>query len=145
MSLHKVYERSVEVPIRISRSAPEDVVVKKLERWPREAGTTVVLDESGGNFQRLIQMYAHDYGLEVGDKEWSVKTDEEGVRATLKVKLVRGDEVKGLAVMRADIPRRPHSEDESARIFTAYVTYHIEISEDVLAESTTRGMVEFTF
>jgi len=141
---HRVYERSVEVPIRISRGVPDDVVLRRLERWPREAGATVVLDESGGNFQRLVQMYAHDYGLEVDGKEWSTKVDEGGVRATLRIKLTRGGEVKGIAVMDANIPRAPSSEEEGARVFTAYVTYYIEISEDVLAESTTSGLVEFT-
>ncbi|WP_243680068.1 hypothetical protein [Vulcanisaeta souniana] len=36
MSFTTVYERDLEIPIKISKSASEDARRKRLERWPRE-------------------------------------------------------------------------------------------------------------
>ena len=63
--MYRVYERKVQVPIRISKGADEQSRLRKLERWPREAGVSVVLDESGSNFNKLVLIYAADYGMEV--------------------------------------------------------------------------------
>jgi len=141
--MYKVYERRVEVPIRISKGADEQARLRKLERWPREAGTTVVLDESGSNFGKLVQIYAADYGLEQGQKTWDVKTEEGAIKARLEIPLLKGGEVKGRAVMEAAIPTTPTGEEGNNYVYTAQVNYYIEIDEQVLAESTTSGVVEF--
>jgi hypothetical protein len=142
--MYRVYERRMQVPIRISKGADEQARLKKLERWPREAGATVVLDESGSNFGKLVQIYAADYGLEVGEKKWDVKTEGDAVKARLEIPLLKGGETKGRAVMEAAIPKTPTSEEGNNYVYTADVQYYIEIDEQVLAESTTSGMVEFS-
>ncbi|ACB39189.1 hypothetical protein [Pyrobaculum neutrophilum] len=142
--MHRVYERRVEIPIRISKGADEQARIRKLERWPREAGTSVVLDESGSNFGKLVQIYAADYGLEVGEKKWDIKTEGDAVRARLEIPLLKAGEAKGRAVMEAAIPKTPAGEEGNNYVYKAEVEYYIEIDEQVLAESTTSGMVEFS-
>ncbi|AFA40301.1 hypothetical protein Pogu_2274 [Pyrobaculum oguniense TE7] len=142
--MYRVYDRRVEIPIRISKGADEQARLRKLERWPREAGMTVVLDESGSNFSKLVQIYAADYGLEVGEKKWDVKTEGDAIRAKLEIPLLKGGEVKGVAVMDAQIPKTPGGEEGNNVVYTADVHYYIEIDEQILAESTTSGVVEFT-
>ncbi|ABL88478.1 conserved hypothetical protein [Pyrobaculum islandicum DSM 4184] len=142
--MYRVYERRVEVPIRISKGADEQARLRKLERWPREAGTTVVLDESGSNFSKLTQIYATDYGLEIGEKKWDIKTEGDSIKARLEIPLLKGREVKGLAVMEAAIPKAPVGEEGNNYVYKAEVLYYIEIDEQILAESTTSGMVEFS-
>ncbi|MEM1571146.1 hypothetical protein [Pyrobaculum sp.] len=142
--MYRVYDRRVEIPIRISKGADEQARLRKLERWPREAGMTVVLDESGSNFSKLVQIYAADYGLEVGEKKWDVKTEGDAIRAKLEIPLLKGGEVKGVAVMDAQIPKTPSGEEGNNVVYTADVQYYIEIDEQILAESTTSGVVEFT-
>ncbi|MEM1519498.1 MAG: hypothetical protein QXF78_04635, partial [Pyrobaculum sp.] len=140
--MYKVYDRRVEIPIRISKGADEQTRLRKLERWPREAGMSVVLDESGSNFSKLVQIYAADYGLEVGQKNWEVKTDGGAVRARLEIPLLKAGEIKGRAVMNAEIPTTPEGEEGNNYVYKAAVVYYIEIDEATLAESTTSGMVE---
>ncbi|ABP49820.1 MULTISPECIES: hypothetical protein [Pyrobaculum] len=142
--MYRVYDRRVEIPIRISKGADEQARLRKLERWPREAGMTVVLDESGSNFSKLVQIYAADYGLELGEKKWDVKTEGDTIRAKLEIPLLKGGEVKGVAVMDVQIPKTPGGEEGNNVVYTADVQYYIEIDEQVLAESTTSGVVEFT-
>lgn len=142
--MYKVYERRVEIPIRISKGADEQTRVKKLERWPREAGLSVVLDESGSNFNKLVQIYAADYGLEIGQKNWTVETGGEAVRARLEIPLLKDPQIKGVAIMDAKIPKAPTGEEGNNYVYTAEVYYSIEIDEEVLAQSTTAGMVEFS-
>jgi len=142
--MYRVYERKMQIPIRISKGADEQARLKKLERWPREAGTTVVLDESGSNFIKLVQIYAADYGMELGEKKWDVKTEGDVIRARLEMPLLKGGEPKGVAVMDATIPKAPTGEEDNNYVYTAEVLYYMEIDEQVLAESTTSGMVEFS-
>lgn len=142
--MQTVYNRRVEVPIRISKSADEQARVRKLERWPREAGLSIVLDESGSNFQKLVQIYAADYGLELGEKKWDVKVEGDVIKASLEVPLLKSGEVRGRALMRAEIPKAPSGEEGNNFVYTASVEYSIELDEKTLSESTTAGMVEFS-
>lgn len=142
--MYRVYDRKMELPIKISKGADEQARIRKLERWPREAGMTVVLDDSGSNFSKLVQIYAADYGLEVGEKKWDVKTEGDSIRARLEIPLLKGGDAKGRAVMEAQIPKTPSGEEGNNVVYTAEVQYYIEIDEQVLAESTTSGVVEFT-
>ncbi|MGC9049756.1 hypothetical protein [Pyrobaculum sp.] len=142
--MYRVYDRKMEIPIKISKGADEQARVRKLERWPREAGMTVVLDESGSNFSKLVQIYAADYGLELGEKKWDVKTEGDSIKARLEIPLLKGGDTKGRAVMEAQIPKTPSGEEGNNVVYTAEVQYYIEIDEQVLAESTTSGVVEFT-
>ncbi|RFA98110.1 hypothetical protein [Pyrobaculum aerophilum] len=142
--MYRVYDRRVQLPIKISKGADEQARLRRLERWPREAGTTVVLDESGSNFNKLVQIYAADYGLELGEKKWDVKTEGESIKARLEIPMLKSGEVKGRAVMEAEIPKAPSGEEGNNAVYTADVHYYIEIDEQVLAESTTSGVVEFT-
>jgi hypothetical protein len=142
--MYRVYDRKMELPIKISKGADEQARLRKLERWPREAGMTVVLDDSGSNFSKLVQIYAADYGLEVGEKKWDVKTEGDSIRARLEIPLLKGGDAKGRAVMEAQIPKTPSGEEGNNVVYTAEVQYYIEIDEQVLAESTTSGVVEFT-
>ena len=104
----------------------------------------MVLDESGSNFNKLVQIYAADYGMEVGQKNWDVKTEGGEVRARLEIPLLKGGDVKGRAVMEATIPKTPTGEEGNNYVYTADVLYYVEIDEQVLSESTTSGMVEFS-
>lgn len=142
--MYRVYERRLEIPIRISKSADEQTRMRKLDRWPREAGLSVVLDESGSNFNKLVQMYTMDYGLELGQKNWAVDTSEEVLKAKLEIPLLKDGQERGKAVMNVKIPKTPTSEEGNNYIYTANVIYIIEIDEQTLAESTTSGMVEFS-
>jgi len=142
--MYRVYERKMQLSIKISKGADEQARLRKLERWPREAGTTVVLDESGSNFGKLVQIYAADYGLELGEKKWDINTEGDAIRAKLEIPLRKGGEVRGRAVMDATIPKTPAGEEGNNYVYTADVLYYMEIDEQVLAESTTSGMVEFS-
>ncbi|MCC6020880.1 MAG: hypothetical protein LM577_05895 [Thermoproteaceae archaeon] len=141
--MQQVYERHVEVPIRISKRADEQTRLRRLERWPREAGESVVLDESGSTFRKLLQMYAADYKLEVGQRRWDVKSEGDAIRARLDVALLRGGEVRGRAVMEAEIPKTPTGEEGESLVYTARLRYYVEIDEGVLAEAAGSGFVEF--
>lgn len=142
--MYRVYERRLEIPIKISKSADEQTRMKKLERWPREAGLSVVLDESGSNFNKLVQIYTADYGLELGQKNWTVDAGGEWVKAKLEIPLLKGGGERGKAVMDVKISKTPTSEEGNNYVYTADVIYFIEIDEETLAESTTSGMVEFS-
>jgi hypothetical protein len=98
----------------------------------------------GSNFGKLVQIYAADYGLEVGEKKWDIKSEGDAVKARLEIPLLKGGETKGRAVMEATIPKTPTGEEGNNYVYTADVQYYIEIDEQVLAESTTSGMVEFS-
>lgn len=142
--MYRVYDRRVEIPIKISKGADEQTRIRKLERWPREAGMSVVLDESGSNFNKLVQIYAADYGLEVGQKNWDIKTEGGSVKAKLEIPLLKSGETRGKAVMAVEIPTTPQGEEGNNYVYKADVYYYIEIDEATLAESTTSGMVEFS-
>ncbi len=142
--MYRVYERRLEIPIKISKSADEQTRMKKLERWPREAGLSVVLDESGSNFNKLVQIYTADYGLELGQKSWTVDAGGDLLKAKLEIPLLKGGEERGKAVMDVKISKTPTSEEGNNYVYTADVIYFIEIDEETLAESTTSGMVEFS-
>ncbi|MFB6490630.1 MAG: hypothetical protein TU35_005190 [Thermoproteus sp. AZ2] len=142
--MYRVYERSLEVPIRISKTADEQSRLRRLERWPRESGLSLVLDESGSNFNKLVQMYASDYGLELGEKKWGADSSGEEVKATLEIPLLKAGQQKGRAVMNASIPKKPSGEEGNNYVYTASLNYFIELEDDVLSEGAERGLVEFT-
>jgi len=48
-----VYETEIEVPIRFSKDTPEEARLRRLERWPREAGLSQPLGE-GGSFTNMV-------------------------------------------------------------------------------------------
>ncbi len=141
--MQEIYGRSVEVPIRISKGASEDAALKKLERWPREAALSIVLDESGGNFKNMVEFTAHDYGLTLGEKKWDVDSSGDEVKARMTWDLLRDGEVKGRALLTVEIPKRPQAEESGSNVYVARVTYKIELDEEILQSSTTAGIVEF--
>jgi hypothetical protein len=134
MSFVTVYERDVEVPIKISKTANEEARKKRLERWPREAGLTIPLDESGTNFMQLVKSFSADYGLELGERVWDVKDVGGKYSVSMVWKLVKGNDVKGYAKVNGEIPLTPTGEEGSNVVYTAKLKYTIEISNDVLSE-----------
>ncbi|MCG2870077.1 MAG: hypothetical protein L7H10_04915 [Vulcanisaeta sp.] len=134
MSFVTVYERDVEVPIKISKTANEEARKKRLERWPREAGLTIPLDESGTNFMQLVKSFSADYGLELGERVWDVKDVGGKYSVSMVWKLVKGNDVKGYAKVNGEIPLTPTGEEGSNVVYTARLKYTIEISNDVLSE-----------
>ncbi|WP_069808038.1 hypothetical protein [Vulcanisaeta thermophila] len=134
MSYTVVYERELETPIKISKSANEDARKRRLERWPREAGLTVPLDDSGTNFLQLVKSMASDYGLEPGERTWDVKDVGGKYSVSMVWKLMRGGEEKGYARVSGEIPQTPTGEEGNNVVYTAKLKYTIEISNDVLAE-----------
>ncbi len=129
-----MYERDVEVPIKISKTANEEARKKRLERWPREAGLTIPLDESGTNFMQLVKSFSADYGLELGERVWDVKDVGGKYSVSMVWKLVKGNDVKGYAKVNGEIPLTPTGEEGSNVVYTARLKYTIEISNDVLSE-----------
>jgi len=142
--MHRIYETVIEVPIRISKSADEAARVRKLERWPREAGLSVTLDESGNNFSRLVQATAADYGLELGEKKWEVDSSGDVIRARLTWELKKDGAVKGVAVMEAEIPKSPSGEEGNNYVYVAKVKYFVELDEEVLAAGVSSGLVDMS-
>ncbi|MFP3216337.1 MAG: hypothetical protein RXP99_03460 [Vulcanisaeta sp.] len=134
MSFVTVYERDVEVPIKISKTANEEARKKRLERWPREASLTIPLDESGTNFIQLVKSFSADYGLELGERVWDVKDVGGKYSVSMVWKLVKGNDVKGYAKVNGEIPLTPTGEEGSNVVYTARLKYTIEISNDVLSE-----------
>ncbi len=142
--MQEIYNRTVEVPIRISKGASEEAALRKLERWPREAALSIVLDESGGNFKNMVEFTAHDYGLALGEKKWDVDAGGDTIRARMVWDMLKDGEVKGRALLTVEVPKRPQGEEAGSNVYVARVTYRIEIDEEVLQSSTTAGIVEFS-
>jgi len=142
-TLTKIYERELEAEIKISKKVPEDKRVAKLQRWPREAGLTITLDESGNNFLQLVKVMASDYGLEPGDKRWDIKVEEGKVIANLVWNLVKEGEVRGSATARIEIPLTPVSEDTNEITYMAKLKYTVEIASDLVTAKATEGLPEF--
>ncbi|PLC66995.1 hypothetical protein B7L70_09480 [Vulcanisaeta sp. EB80] len=137
MSFVPVYERDLEVPIKISKTANEEARKKRLERWPREAGLTVPLDDSGTNFMQLVKSFSTDYGLTPGERTWDVKDVGGKYSVSMVWKLMKGNEEKGYARVSGEIPLTPTGEEGSNVVYTARLKYVIEISNDVLGEKAT--------
>ncbi len=137
MSFTTVYERDLETPIKISKSASEDARRKRLERWPREAGLSVPLDDSGTSFMQLVKSFSADYGLTPGERTWDVKDVGGKYSINMVWKLMRGNEEKGYARVTGEIPLTPSGEEGNNVVYTAKLKYVIEISNDVLSEKAT--------
>ncbi len=144
MSTTVIYERYIESQIRISKNLSQDAVRKKLERWPREAGLSLTLDESGSNFMQIVKSIAADYGLELGDRSWNTREEGGKLLVELYWKMLRNGVEKGLATMKVEIPLTPAGEEGGNAIYNAKIEYKVEISNDVLAEkSGVESMPEF--
>ncbi|MFB6470274.1 MAG: hypothetical protein TU36_003450 [Vulcanisaeta sp. AZ3] len=143
MSFTPVYERDLEVPIKISKSANEEARKRRLERWPREAGLSVSLDDSGTSFMQLVKSFSSDYGLTPGERTWDIKEVEGKYSIGMVWKLMRENEEKGYARVNGEIPLTPTGEEGNNVVYTAKLKYIIEISNDVLTEkSSTENVPE---
>lgn len=141
-----VYETEITVPIRFSKDTPEEARLKRLERWPREAGLTQPLGE-GGSFNNIVKEYASTYDLQLGERKWSSEAKEGKLVVALKWGLVRNGVEKGHADIYGEIPLTP-TEEQGALVYYAKLKYSISISNDVLAEKATSdlgGLGEFNF
>jgi hypothetical protein len=143
MSFTPVYERDLEVPIKISKSANEEARKRRLERWPREAGLSVPLDDSGTSFMQLVKSFSSDYGLTPGERTWDIKEVEGKYSIGMVWKLMKENEEKGYARVNGEIPLTPTGEEGNNVVYTAKLKYIIEISNDVLTEkSSTENVPE---
>jgi len=139
----QVYSRDLTFEIKISKKAPEESRIRKLERWPRETGLSLSLEESGINFNQLIKQYVADYGLELGDKNWSTKRENNKILVDYEQKFIKQGNVVGVAKMHVEIPLNEFREEDNSLVYTAKIYYSIELSEDILKESRLEGTVEF--
>lgn len=141
----EVYRRDLIVNIKVSKKVNEEARIKRLEKWPKEAGLSQPLEESGINFLQLVKTMASDYGLTTGDRSWSTKSENNKRVVYMEWKLNKDNQVKGLAKMNCIINLNPISEEGDNYVYEAQVEYKIEIANDVLTEkATTEGMPEFT-
>ncbi|MGC8597669.1 MAG: hypothetical protein ACP5NY_07130 [Thermocladium sp.] len=136
-----VYDTYVEVPIRISKTTPDEARIKRLERWPKEAGLSQPLGE-GGTFMDLVKSFARDYELEVGEKNWSNSTTEGKIIIKMEQKLLRNGTQRGAAKMEGEISLTP-TEEGGNLVYIAKLKYSIELDNDVLAEKAASDVVEF--
>lgn len=141
MSFSTIYDRELEVNVRISKSSSEEGRRKRLERWPREAGLSTPLDDSGMGFLQLVKSFAADYGLEPGERSWSTEEIAGKIIVRMEWKLNRGNEVKGFARMLSEINTVPVGDEKDSLIYTVRVRYTIELDNDVLAERATSSDV----
>ena len=139
-----LYEREVETEIQVSKKVSDEARIKRLERWPREAGLSITLDESGGNFMQLMKITASEYGLELGDKKWDFKKENDKILAVLRWPLVKeGDEV-GIGEAIFEIFLTPKSETDNNVIYGVKVKYRLSIRNDILSERSTEGIVDLS-
>lgn len=129
-----IYERELEVPIRISKRIGEDVRTRKLERWPKEAGLSVPLDDSGVNFTQMVKMYVSDYGLELGEKKWHVESNGDKIITKMEWKIVKNGSEVGIASMSTEISKFPSGEEGDNYVYTCKLRYVIEIESNIVAE-----------
>jgi len=139
-----LYEREVETEIQVSKKVSDEARIKRLERWPREAGLSITLDESGGNFMQLMKITASEYGLELGDKKWDFKKENDKILAVLRWPLVKeGDEV-GIGEAIFEIFLTPKSETDNNVVYGVQVKYRLSIRNDILSERSTEGIVDLS-
>ncbi|GGP21366.1 hypothetical protein GCM10007981_12900 [Thermocladium modestius] len=136
-----VYDTYVEIPIRISKSTPDEARAKRLERWPKEAGLSQSLGE-GGTFMDLVKSFARDYELETGERGWNITSQDGRISIKMEWKLLRNGEQRGAAKMEGEIPLTP-AEEGGNMVYTAKIKYSIELDNDVLAEKASSDVVEF--
>ncbi|GEM_PF-360009 len=129
-----IYERELEVPIKISKKISEDAKIRKLERWPKEAGLSVPLDDSGVNFTQMVKMYVSDYGLELGEKKWHVESNSDKIVTKMEWKIVKNGNEVGIASMSTEISKFPSSEERDNYVHTCKLKYVIEIESSIVAE-----------
>ncbi len=141
-----VYETEVEVPIRIGKNTPEEARLKRLERWPKEAGLSQPLGE-GGSFMNMVKEYSATYDLQPGERSWSIERSGDSLVIKMKWSLLRNGVEKGYASISGEIPLRPSEEGDNF-VYVARLKYSIAISNDVLSEKATSdlgSLGEFNF
>ncbi|NPA69602.1 MAG: hypothetical protein GXO26_02235 [Crenarchaeota archaeon] len=139
-----VYERELDTEIQVSKKTNEEARLKRLERWPREAGLSMPLDESGGNFMQLVKVTASEYGLELGEKKWDIRREDSKIIAKLTWPLLRDGKEAGIAEAYFEIDLNPKSETESNLIYSVKVKYRLAVSGSVLSEKSTEGFVDLS-
>ncbi len=139
-----LYEREIETDITVSKKINEEARLKRLERWPREAGLTLTLDESGGNFMQLMKITASEYGLQLGDKKWDIRVENGKLIAKLIWPFTKDGQEVGIGEAFFEIQLSPKAEDDKNFIFQAKVKYRVSISNSVLSEKSTEGIVDLS-
>ncbi len=139
-----VYERELDTEIQVSKKTSEEARMKRLERWPREAGLSMPLDESGGNFMQLVKVTAAEYGLELGEKKWDIRREDSKIIARLTWPLVRNGQEVGVAEAVFEIDLNPKSETETNIIYGVKVRYRLSVASNVLSEKSTEGFVDLS-
>jgi len=139
-----VYERELDTEIQVSKKTSEEARMKRLERWPREAGLSMPLDESGGNFMQLVKVTASEYGLELGDKKWDIKKEDSKIVARLVWPLLRNGQEVGIAEAVFEIDLTPKAETESNIVYGVKVRYRLAVANSVLSEKSMEGFVDLS-
>ena len=141
-----IYERELEVPVKISKKINEDARYKKLERWPKEAGLSVPLDDSGINFTQMVKIYASDYGIELGEKKWHVETSEDKIITRMEWKFVKNGTEVGSALMYSEVSKSPTGEEGDNYVYNYKLKYVVEIASSIVAEkaSTTENIPDMS-
>jgi len=139
-----VYERELDTEIQVSKKTSEEARLKRLERWPREAGLSMPLDESGGNFMQLVKVTAAEYGLELGDKKWDIKRENSKIVAKLIWPLLRNGQEAGVAEAYFEIDLNPKSETENNVVYSVKVRYRLAVAGNILSEKSTEGFVDLS-
>jgi len=133
-----VYETEVEVPIRFSKDTPEEARLRRLERWPREAGLSQPLGE-GGSFTNMVKEYATTYDLQPGERKWSVERSGDKLVVSMRWSLLRNGVEKGHADINGELSLQP-TEESGALVYTYRLRYSISVSNDVLSEKATSDL-----
>lgn len=139
-----IYERDLETEISVSKKTNEEARLRRLERWPREAGLSLALDESGGNYMQIVKTTAAEYGLELGDKKWDIRREDNRIVAKLEWALLKGGQKVGVAYAEFEISLVPKEETENEVKYPAKVRYRLELSNQVLAEKASEGFVDLS-
>ncbi len=137
-----VYERSLDFEIKVSRRAADDVRMRRIERWPREAGLTLPLDETGLNLLQLIKQYAADYKISPGDKSWSTRRENGKIVVELEWKLLKDGSAVGAARAVFEISLSSAREEGDNLVYPVKIKYVIELRNDVLSSARSEGLSE---
>ena len=129
-----LYERTLETTVKVSKKTPEDARLRKLERWPREAGISMPLTEEGTNFMQLIKTTAADYGLELGDKKWNITKKDNTIIAEFEQAFTRSGQVVGRAYAHFEIGLSPVGESGEDLEYPVKVRLVIEVEDKIVAE-----------
>ncbi|WP_291765596.1 hypothetical protein [Caldivirga sp. UBA161] len=136
-----VYETEVEVPVRFSKDTPEEARLRRLERWPREAGLTQPLGE-GGSFTNMVKEYSSTYDLQPGERKWSIEKSGDKLIVSMRWGLLKNGVEKGHADINGEIPLTP-AEESGALVYTIKLKYSISVSNDILSEKATSDLSGF--